>query len=279
MRIVDTHQHLWDLQQFSYAWTAGHAVLNRNFLLADYAAATRGYDIAKTVFLECDVDEPDQLGEARNVLRLSELPDNPVSGVVAGCRPESPDFPAYLAQLAGHPNLKGLRRILHVVADDVSLSPYFIPNLKLLPQHNLSFDLCFFARQLPLALRLIAACPDVQFILDHCGNPDIASGDLGAWRGYIKEIAQAPNVTGKISGIVVNAKPHWTMDDLRPSVEHMIDSFGWERVMFGSDWPVCTQAASLSRWIDTLTEITRFAGEANQQKLFGDNAERLYRLA
>ena len=283
MQIIDTHQHLWDLDLFGYAWTARHEKFNRSFRWPDYAEATRGYDISKTVHLECDVNEPFMLQEAEHILRLSEQSDNALSGVVAACRPESPDFLAYLAQIVGHPNLKGLRRILHVVHDDVSLSPHFIPHLQALAQHQLSFDLCVLGRQLPLALRLVAACPDTQFILDHCGNPDLASGDIAGWRSGMTEIAQAPNVVCKVSGIVVNTKPegwpgNWQLDDLRPAIEHVIASFGWERVMFGSDWPVCTQAATLSQWVEALLEITKSAGAANQQKLFATNAERVYRL-
>jgi predicted TIM-barrel fold metal-dependent hydrolase len=172
-----------------------------------------------------------------------------------------------------------LRRILHVVPDAVSYSPHFIPNLQALAQHNLSFDLCFFARQLPLAMRLVRACPDTQFILDHCGNPDLTNDDLSVWRAAINELARLPNLVCKVSGIVVNTKPEgWTADDLRPVVEHLIETFGWDRLLFGSDWPVCTAAASFSQWVDALTGITKSAGAENQRKLFQTNAERVYRL-
>ena len=280
MQIVDTHQHLWDLDLLPYSWTARSEKYNRSFRWNDYAEAIQGYDIVKTVFLECDVNEPFQLQEAQQLLKLSEQPDNTLSGIVAGCRPESPDFLAYLDQIVGHPNLKGLRRILHVIPDEVSYSPHFIPHLRALAQHNLSFDLCFFARQLPLAMRLVRACPDTQFILDHCGNPDLTNADLSVWRAAITELARFPNLTCKVSGIVVNTKPEgWTTNDLRPTVEHLIENFGWERLMFGSDWPVCTAAATFSQWVDALIEITKSAGEENQKKLFQTNAERIYRLS
>ena len=280
MKIIDTHQHLWDLDLFGYEWTARHERFNRSFRWPDYVEATRGYDIVKTVHLECDVNEPFMLQETQHLLRLSEQSDNALSGIVAGCRPEAPGFLAYLNQIVGHPNLKGLRRILHVVPDEVSYSPHFIPNLRALAQHNLSFDLCFFARQLPLAMRLVRACPDTQFILDHCGNPDLTNEDLSVWRAAITELARFPNLVCKVSGIVVNTKPEgWTTSDLRPSIEHLIESFGWERLMFGSDWPVCTAAATFSQWVDALIAITKSAGEENQQKLFQTNAVRVYKLA
>lgn len=278
MQIIDTHQHLWDLDLFSYRWTQGQTVLNRSFRMDDYRAASAGFDIVKTVHLECDVDEPFMLQETQHILRLAEQPDNPLTGVVACCRPESAEFPAYLAQIAGHPNLKGLRRILHVVPDEVSLSPAFVPNLQRLADHQLSFDLCVLARQLPLAQRLVSECPEVQFILDHCGNPPIATNDLAQWQADLARLAEFPNVVCKVSGIVTNASPNWTAEELRPVVEHVIKVFGWERVLFGSDWPVCTLAATYRQWLEALLSLTEAAGAPQQEKLFRLNAERIYRL-
>jgi predicted TIM-barrel fold metal-dependent hydrolase len=278
MKIIDTHQHLWDLEQFPYSWTNNQTALKRSFRMSDYFAATAGLEISKTVHLECDVDEAFMLEETRHILRLAEQPDNPLTGVVACCRPERADFKDYLAQIAGHPNLKGLRRILHVVPDEVSHSPAFVPNLRLLEQYGLSFDLCVLARQLPLAIRLARECPGVQFILDHCGNPQIAEDDLADWRAQLAELAGYPNVVCKVSGIVTNASAAWTAEELRPPVEHVIACFGWERVMFGSDWPVCTLAASFKQWVEALSELTREAGAEKQRKLFQTNAERVYRL-
>jgi predicted TIM-barrel fold metal-dependent hydrolase len=278
MQIVDTHQHLWDVELFRYAWTKQHPTLNRSFRLTDYRAATAGFEVSQTVHLECDVDEEFMLAETEHILRLAEQPDNPLSGVVASCRPERADFPVYLAQLAQHARLKGFRRVLHVVPDEVSLAPAFVPNVRRLAEHHLSFDLCVLARQLPLASRLVKECPDVQFILDHCGNPPIAANALADWRAQLGELAQYPNVACKISGIITNASPNWTAAELRPVVEHVIESFGWERVMFGSDWPVCTLAGSFKQWVDALQELTQAAGAENQRKLFQTNAERIYRL-
>ncbi len=135
------------------------------------------------------------------------------------------------------------------------------------------------ARQLPQAINLIKQCPDVNFILDHCGNPDIKNRDYSSWRERMREVAGLPNVACKISGIVVNTNiENWAVEDLRSAVEHVIECFGWDRVMFGSDWPVCTLAASFKQWFDALLFLTRDAGEENQRKLFRDNAERVYRL-
>jgi predicted TIM-barrel fold metal-dependent hydrolase len=279
MKIIDTHQHLWDLDKFTYSWTKGTATLNRSFRLSDYREATKGLDIHKTVFLECDVDEQFQADEAKYICSLAEKKENKIAGVVASARPEKPGFDAYLEKIS-HPNLKGIRRILHVIPDDTIEKPGFIDNINKLAKYHLSFDICVLARQLPIALRLIKECPGVQFVLDHCGNPRIKEKEFSPWQDRIAEIASYPNVVGKISGIVTNAEPNkWTPADLKPYVDHMIKSFGWERVMFGSDWPVVLLNSTYKRWAEALILLTRDAGAEKQQKLFQTNAERIYRLS
>jgi predicted TIM-barrel fold metal-dependent hydrolase len=279
MQIVDTHQHLWDTELFRYGWLASVASLNRSFWMADYLTATRGLNVVKSVHLEADVDEPYMLDETRHILALADQPDNPLEGVVACGRPESKDFRAYLDKIAGHPKLKGIRRVLHTQPDDVGQGATFIRNVAALSGYELSFDICVLARQLPIAIQLVSKCPDVIFILDHCGVPQVKERNLDPWRAHIAEIAKFAHVSCKISGIVAYADPAmWTKEDLRPFVDHVIASFGWDRVLFGSDWPVCTLAATYRQWVEALKVITQGAGEANQRKLFYDNAARVYRL-
>jgi predicted TIM-barrel fold metal-dependent hydrolase len=280
MKIVDTHQHLWDKDLFHYAWLEPLPVLDRSFRLSDYSEATRGLDIAKTVFVECDVDEVQMLDEASHVLRLANSPDNRIAGVVASARPEKDKFKQYLDKLAGHPKLKGIRRILHTHPDELGQGKMFIENVARLATYGLSFDLCVLARQLPVAINLASQCLDVAFVLDHCGVPDVKAQALDPWRAQIRELSNLPNVFCKISGLVAYANPtNWQPEDLRPFVDHVIESFGWDRVMFGSDWPVCNLAASYGRWVAMLMSLTHTAGEGNQQKLFHDNAIRIYRLS
>lgn len=279
MQIVDTHQHLWDTDLFRYSWLASVPSLNRSFRMPDYLAATRGLNVVKSVHLEADVDEPYMLDETRHVLALADQADNPLEGVVACGRPESEDFRAYLDKIARHPKLKGIRRVLHTQPDDVGQGATFIRNVATLASYNLSFDICVLARQLPIAIQLVSKCPDVVFILDHCGVPQVKERSLDPWRAHIAEIAKFANVSCKISGIVAYADPAtWTKEDLHPFVDDVIASFGWDRVLFGSDWPVCTLSASYQQWVEALLAITQAAGEANQRKLFYDNAVRVYRL-
>jgi predicted TIM-barrel fold metal-dependent hydrolase len=279
-KIVDAHQHLWDLDLFHYAWLKDLPVLNRSFRMNDYCDATTGLGIEKSVHLEADVDEPFMVEETKHVLRLADRSDNPLEGVVACGRPESKEFKTYLERILGHAKLKGIRRILHTQPDDLGQSETFIENVNSLAGYGLSFDLCVLARQLPLAIRLVSRCPEVTFILDHCGVPQVREKILDPWRANIHAIAKFPNVFCKISGLVAYADPrHWTAEDLRPYVDHAIECFGWDRVMFGSDWPVCTLSASYRQWVDALVSLTRGAGDVNQKKLFQENAIRIYRLA
>jgi predicted TIM-barrel fold metal-dependent hydrolase len=247
--------------------------------MPDYLEAAKGLNVVKSVHLEADVDEPYMLDETRHLLALADQLDNSLAGIVACGRPESKDFRSYLDKIAGHPRLKGIRRVLHTQPDEVGQGATFINNVAALSSYGLSFDLCVLARQLPIAINLVSKCPDVVFILDHCGVPQVKERNLDPWRSYIADIAQFPNVCCKISGLVAYADPErWTAEDLRPFVEHAIASFGWDRMLFGSDWPVCTLSASYQRWVEALRAITQAAGEVNQRKLFHDNAVRVYRL-
>lgn len=279
MQIVDTHQHLWDPDLFRYSWLKSVPSLDRPFRLPDYLEATQGLNVIKSVHLEADVDEPFMLDETRYVLALASQPDNPLAGVVACARPEREDFRAYLDKIVGHAKLRGIRRVLHTQPDDAGQGKTFVRNISALADYGLSFDLCVLARQLPIAINLASMCTDVMFILDHCGVPQVKERQLDPWRSHIAEIAKLANVHCKVSGLVAYADPmRWTEDDLRPYVEHVISCFGWDRVLFGSDWPVCTLAASYKRWVEALLSITRNAGASNQNKLFHDNAIRVYRL-
>jgi predicted TIM-barrel fold metal-dependent hydrolase len=279
MQIVDTHQHLWDTDLFRYGWLTSVPSLNRSFRMPDYLAAAKELNVVKSVHVEADVDEPYMLDETRHLLALADQPDNPLEAIVAGGRPESDSFKAYLDKIAGHPRLKGIRRVLHTQPDDVGQGATFIDNVAALSSYSLSFDICVLARQLPIAIQLVSKCPDVVFILDHCGVPQVKEKKLDPWRTHITEIAKFSNVSCKISGLVAYADPaRWTVADLRPFIDHAIDAFGWDRVLFGSDWPVCTLSASYEQWVEALLAITQGAGNVNQRKLFYDNAIRVYRL-
>jgi len=278
MDLIDTHQHLWDIERFPYSWCAAVPALNRSFRLSDYAAASAGLGIAKTVFVECDVDEPNALEEARMIQEIADRHPS-IAGIVASGRPERGGFRAHLEQLSRLPKVRGFRRILHTQPDGLSREPLFAENIRLLPEFGYSFDLCVLARQLPIAIDLVRRCPEVSFILDHCGVPDIKAGAIDPWRSGIAEIAACPNVSCKVSGLVAYAdRDTWSAGALRPWFEHVVEQFGWDRVVWGGDWPVCTATATLAQWVEATRELTRNAGEPERAKLFKVNAERIYRV-
>ena len=278
MHLVDTHQHLWDLAQFPYSWCANIPTLNRTFSFDDYVAASRGLGITKTVFMECDVDEPHALAEARHIDALSRAHPS-IVGMVASGRPEREGFAEHLDQLAELPTLRGVRRVLHTQPDELSRSDLFAKNVQRLAARRLTFDLCLLARQLPIGIELVRRCPDVMFVLDHCGVPDVKQRALDPWREHIAQFAACPNVVCKISGLVAYADPQtWTVADLRPFVEHVIETFGWDRVVWGGDWPVCTLSATLAEWVNATRELVSGASETERSALFHRNAERIYRV-
>ncbi|KKB13126.1 amidohydrolase [Devosia geojensis] len=274
MRILDTHLHLVYPDRFSYPWLENAPAINKPWPVDAYFAEAEALGIESALHMEVDVAEKDMLAETRFVATVHPR----VIGAIAACRPENTDFPAFLDVLAAMPQVRGLRRILHEVPDELSQTPLFAENIRRLAVHRLSFDLCLRADQLPIGMALVDQAPDVQFILDHCGGPDVAGKGLDPWRSYIAEFARRPNVAAKISGIVAYANPDWTVDDLRPFAEHVIESFGWDRVVWGSDHPVCTKTANLTRWVEATRQIIAGASADEQAKLLHRNAEHFYRV-
>jgi predicted TIM-barrel fold metal-dependent hydrolase len=278
--ILDTHQHLWDLSRFGLHWLRGAPALNRSFVMEDYCQATGGLGIAKTVYMEVDLDPSQQLDEAEYVIDLCRRDDNPMAAGVISGRPASPDFAGYITRFKDSPYIKGVRQVLHGGAmPGYCLQPEFIDGIRLLGELGMSYDLCTRPAELPDAAKLVDACPDTRFILDHCGNADVQQTDRNRWERDIADIATRPNVVCKVSGIVASAKPgDWSSADLEPIVRHVIREFGWDRVMFGGDWPVCTLAATYRQWVEALRWILRDDAPENQRKLFHDNAVRFYGL-
>ncbi|MBV6650304.1 MAG: amidohydrolase family protein, partial [Hoeflea sp.] len=178
-----------------------------------------------------------------------------------------------------NPLVKGFRRVLHVMPDELSEQPLFRENIKRMSGSGLTFDLCMLPRQLPNAMALADLAPDVTFILDHCGVPDIKGDARQPWRDHITELARRPNVVAKISGVVAYADPDtWIAGTLRPWVEHTISSFGWDRVVWGSDWPVCTLGGGLLAWVAATHALIDGASAEEKQKLLSGNAQRIWSL-
>lgn len=279
--IVDTHHHLWDLSMFRLPWLDGAGALNRDHLMDEYLRETKGLGVVETVYMEVAVEPSQRVAEAEYVIDQCRREDNPMVAAVIGGSPGSPEFRDYLSRFADNPCIKGIRGAFQVeVTDHVShFTPQFIKDIQLLGECGLSFDVCVGSDQLPDAVCLVDACPRTRFILDHCGNANVQSGDLSQWRRDIAELASRRNIICKVSGIVASAKPgKWKPGDLAPIVNNVIAEFGWDRVVFGGDWPVCTRTASFRKWAEALQWIVRDASEVDRRKLFHDNAVRFYGL-
>ena len=279
--IVDTHQHLWDLTKFRLPWLKEGDVFNKSHVMSDYLKATAGLNVVQTVYMEVDVAPEQQTEEAEYVIGLCQRPDTPMAAAVIGGRPASDAFPKYIGQFKESAYIKGVRQVLHgdSTPPGFCLDEKFIRGVRLLGEMGKSFDLCMRAKELPDAAKLIDACPDTRFILDHCGNADVQAKDRSQWQKDIAEVAKRKRVVCKVSGIVASAAPgKWTADDLAPIVRHTLEAFGPDRVMFGGDWPVCTKAATYKQWVEALKAIVADRKPEEQAKLFRDNAVVFYGL-
>jgi predicted TIM-barrel fold metal-dependent hydrolase len=281
--IVDTHQHLWDLSKFRLPWVKEGDPLARSYSPDDYRKAAEGLNVVKSVYMEVDLAADQQQAEADFIVGLCKAGNTPTVAAVVSGRPGTDDFGRYATQFKGSKYVKGVRRVLHVPETPAGtcLTKEFIRDIRLLGELGLSFDLCVRAPELPDMDRLVGACPDTRFILDHCGNAKVEERgkERDQWRKDMEKIARHKNIVGKVSGIVASAKPgHWGPDDLAPIVNHTIDVFGPDRAMFGGDWPVCTLAATYRQWVEALKAIVKDRKEEEQKKLFHDNAARFYSL-
>jgi predicted TIM-barrel fold metal-dependent hydrolase len=277
--MLDTHQHLIYPEKFPYSWTKGIGPLEgRAFRYDDYVKQVAGKNVTAAIFMEADPDESHGAAEAKFVYELSSQPGSLIKGVIAACRPERDGFERHIESIR-HARLVGCRRILHVMPDDTSQSESFVENVRKLGRMNLTFDLCFLARQLPVAIELARKCPDVQLALDHCGVPDIASGQLEPWATHIRQLAALPNVACKISGVPTYCKPgQATVDTIRRWVLHCIECFGPDRLVWGGDWPVVVINSTLPAWIDMTRQIVADLSSSEQHKLLHDNAVRIYQV-
>jgi predicted TIM-barrel fold metal-dependent hydrolase len=282
--VVDTHQHLWDLTKLTLNWlTPGHP-LAQPFTPVEYAAATKGLNVVKSVYMEVDVVPEMKQAEADYVVGLCEAKSTTMVAAVIGGTVIDDGFKAYVSRYKGSKYVKGVRQVIHAdsTPKGYCLQEKFVKGVQLLGELGLSFDICIRPAELPDAATLIDKCPGTNFILDHCGNANVhhTAKEREQWKTDMAEVAKRKNVVGKVSGFVASSdKGKWKPDDLAPVIRHTIDCFGWDRVMFGGDWPVVTKAATYAEWLTALRTIVAGDSEANQKKLFSENAIRQYGLS
>jgi L-fuconolactonase len=278
--IVDAHVHFWNPAKLNYPWLANVPALSCAFLPEHYSAATKTANVSKMVFVECGCAAAQSIDETNWISELAAH-ETRLKGIVAqGAVELGARVTGELATLAKNPLVKGVRRNLQGETDPYfCLQPNFISGVRALAKFNFTFDLCIIHSQLPAVTQLVARCPEVFFVIDHCAKPAIRDQKLDPWRKHLCELAALPNVACKISGLVTEAHPvRCNAPNLKPYARHALDCFGFDRVLFGGDWPVCNIASSFENWLAALNAILTDEPETNLKKLFQTNAERIYRV-
>ena len=276
LKIIDTHQHLWDTENLEYPWLEGFDLLEKRYTAQDYREAIGDLNVIKSVHVEGDPAETDVVKEVEWLTEIAET-DGMIGAIAAAAPLEKPNAEAILEQLVGFGRVVGVRRMAwHHPDPQFYASPELINGVKLLTKFDLSFELCANSTQLPAAIELVKATPDVSHALNHCGGPDIKGGQFEPWATHIRELAGFENVHCKVSGIVTTASENWTRAELKPYIRHLVEAFGYERLMFGSDWPVCTLAATYQGWVDALLWAVEDASDAEKNRLFYENASEFY---
>ncbi len=279
--IIDTHVHFWDPGRFSYPWLANFPRLQKTFLLDDFDAARGPVDVEKIVFVEAACDPSQCAGETDWITSLAER-DPRLDAIVAGVPLEKGDaVRPELERLSENRLVKGVRRIIEDEPDPgFCLRPDFIRGVQAVGDFELSFDVCIAHVQMDNTIELLRQCPGVRFVLDHIGKPDIKGRTFDPWKAQLKTLAAMPNVWCKISGLATEADhEHWTREDLEPYIDHVLQCFGFDRVMYGGDWPVAALVTGYPRWVETLARAVQGCSDAELRKLFRDNAIAFYRLA
>ncbi|MCY4422431.1 MAG: amidohydrolase family protein [Acidimicrobiaceae bacterium] len=276
LSVVDAHIHLWDTARLRYRWLEAAPGLPR---LADSNLFERACGQLETATIrgavaiqaECD---PDQASEEVEWILKQRAAGAPVAAVVAFAPVERATAAEMLGRYAENPAVRGVRR--NIQDEEPGFCRRMAPGVKLLADYGLSFDICAREHQLCEVVGLVDAAPHTSFVLDHLGKPAVGSGGLRRWQAAILELSARPNVSCKLSGLGTEAPPDWSARDVAPYVTHALETFGPRRVMFGSDWPVCTAAGTYGGWLDVIRSTVP---ARLHQEVFNHNASEFYRLA
>jgi L-fuconolactonase len=278
--IVDSHVHLYDPAHLGYGWLKRAPRINRRYDLSDLDRCRGEVEIDKVVFAEVWVDPGLHLEEAAWVQALADKDPRLVGMVAHAPLEKGPAVEADLEKLKRFPITRGIRRLIEIEMDPgFCLEPAFIEAVKLLPRYGLTFDICVKHWALVFGLELARRCPDVQFVLDHIGKPGIRHGLTEPWRSQIRELSRLPNVVVKVSGVITEADhQHWKKEEVRPYIEHVLECFGFDRCMYGSDWTVSELSHAYPDWVAILDEITAAASEDEKRAFWRDTAISTYGL-
>lgn len=274
---IDSHQHFWKAARGDYHWMGPAVpVLCRDYLPEDLRPWLAKNRIDKTILVQAAQTKE----ETDFLLELAQANDF-IAGVIGWLDLESANFAAELELYSKKPKFLGIRPMLQdLEKDDWILRPRVMNSLKMIAQRDVPFEFLTYTRHLPHVLKVLEAVRGLRAVVDHVSKPEIKNRKLDPWRSLISEVAKHPNVRCKLSGMITEADHKtWTAEDLRPYVEHVVECFGFERVMFGSDWPVCLLAGSYDQVIAALQNILKpRLNERFEADIFGGNAARFYKL-
>ena len=276
MIVIDSHQHFWQVGRFDYPWMrSDDEVLYRDFLPAQLEPVLKENGVDRTVLVQAS----NSVAESRWLLRLAEE-NSFIAGVVGWVDLRGDEAADQLREMTADPKFKGVRHLVESEPeDDWLVQSEVLSGLKKLSQHNLSFDLLVHTRHLKHARIIADRCPELLLVIDHLAKPPIAKGEFDEWAREIRPLAAFPNVYCKLSGLVTEANwTTWKTDDLRPYVDYVLELFGVERLMFGSDHPVCLLAASYRRVVESVQELLLGLRSDELDQIFRGNAARFYRL-
>jgi L-fuconolactonase len=273
---IDAHQHFWRYDAVEYGWIDDSmAGLRRDFFPADAEREMRrgGFDACVAVQARQTIQE------TRWLLSLAES-HSFIAGVVGWFDLQAPDVRVQLEELAGHPKLVGVRHIVQSEADDrFLLRPEFGRGIALLEEFGLAYDLLVYSRHLPVATEFAGRFAGQRLVLDHLGKPDVHGGELRAWSADVRTLAACPNIWCKLSGLVTEADwAAWQPQQLWPYLDVAFDCFGADRLMIGSDWPVCTVASDYARTMAVVVEYLADRPARERDAVLGGNAQRFWNL-
>jgi L-fucono-1,5-lactonase len=274
--MIDSHQHFWQLGRFDYPWmTSDLGVLYRDYLPHDLAPTIKARGVTRTVV----VQGSNSVAESHWLLNLADK-NSFIAGVVGWVDLMSPIVDAQLDELSAHSKFKGVRHLVESEPnDDWLIQPAVLSGLRQLSRYGLSYDLLVHTRHLKYVPQVVQAIPELAFVIDHLAKPPIANNEINEWKQALKPLASYSNIHCKLSGLVTEANwTSWKPDDLRPYVEFALELFGTDRLMFGSDYPVCLLAASYDRVLDAFREILDPLSHTDRDKIFSNNASKFYRL-
>ena len=286
---VDAHLHFWDREVARYRWLEDEPRLPARAALGDYREATADDPPEQFVFVQAGADPADGAAEARWVHAMCSATPDFAGMVVWAPVDDGPHAVAAHLDALELPSVVGVRRLIQWEPPGLCTQPGFVGAVASLGRRGLSFDVCVFARQLDDALAMARAAPDTRLVLDHLGKPDIAggnvaagntaSGEVAGWRGRFEALAGLDNVWCKLSGLVTEADhARWSVNDLRPFVHTALELFGPRRIIWGSDWPVCTLASTHRHWRQATAELLGDLSEDERQQIMAHNARAVYGL-